>query len=300
MGFVSEKEEENQSLSMGRNTQASLMGGSWWWQNVKPFVNGGSAALLTELQFLLVESAIYYYLRNNEVYDIHTHYYARPESFSSALWFSPANLFLSNFDLVHRIPLFKRRVFPSKALYTSLLSLIKSAHQNVKLYEKASSLSLGATIGAMTFGSFEQVTKSLCSTSTNLSNLQEKKMISIGYMTTIRIINVCSDLAVNDVFGFTRILTRKAIAANHGIPLGIHQEACVCRNCWSMRGCSNSYSLLSCWTKIVPGAKKLTCGDVFRASFIPYQYKSRAFSIMETWIILDFHNILCRHARSII
>ncbi|KAJ6944997.1 hypothetical protein NC651_000127 [Populus alba x Populus x berolinensis] len=26
MGFVSEKEEENQSLSMGRNTQASLMG----------------------------------------------------------------------------------------------------------------------------------------------------------------------------------------------------------------------------------------------------------------------------------
>ncbi|XP_011048192.1 PREDICTED: uncharacterized protein LOC105142314 [Populus euphratica] len=60
MGFVSEKEEENQSLSMGRNTKASLMGGSWWWQNVKPFVNGGSAALLTELQFLLVDSAIYY------------------------------------------------------------------------------------------------------------------------------------------------------------------------------------------------------------------------------------------------
>ncbi|KAJ6961188.1 hypothetical protein NC652_000166 [Populus alba x Populus x berolinensis] len=66
MGFVSEKEEENQSLSMGRNTQASLMGGSWWWQNVKAFVNGGSAALLTQLQFLLVESAIYYYLRSWE------------------------------------------------------------------------------------------------------------------------------------------------------------------------------------------------------------------------------------------
>ena len=65
MGFISKKEEENQSLSMGRNTQASLMGGSWWWQNVKPFVNGGSAALLTELQFLLVESAIYY-LRSYE------------------------------------------------------------------------------------------------------------------------------------------------------------------------------------------------------------------------------------------
>ncbi|KAJ7009422.1 hypothetical protein NC653_000182 [Populus alba x Populus x berolinensis] len=58
------KEEENQSLSMGRNTQASLMGGSWRWQNVKAFVNGGSAALLTQLQFLLVESAIYYYLRS--------------------------------------------------------------------------------------------------------------------------------------------------------------------------------------------------------------------------------------------
>jgi hypothetical protein len=50
---------------MGSNTKASLMGGSWWWQNVKPFVNGGSAALLTELQFLLVESAIYY-LRSYE------------------------------------------------------------------------------------------------------------------------------------------------------------------------------------------------------------------------------------------
>jgi hypothetical protein len=65
MGFFSEKEEENHSLSMGSNTKASLMGGSWWWQNVKPFVNGGSAALLTELQFLLVESAIYY-LRSYE------------------------------------------------------------------------------------------------------------------------------------------------------------------------------------------------------------------------------------------
>ena len=65
MGFFSEKVEENHSLSMGSNTKASLMGGSWWWQNVKPFVNGGSAALLTELQFLLVESAIYY-LRSYE------------------------------------------------------------------------------------------------------------------------------------------------------------------------------------------------------------------------------------------
>ncbi|KAL9370306.1 hypothetical protein Peur_041505 [Populus x canadensis] len=65
MGFVSEKEEENHSLSMGSNTKASLMGGSWWWQNEKAFVNGGSAALLTELQFLLVESAIYY-LRSYE------------------------------------------------------------------------------------------------------------------------------------------------------------------------------------------------------------------------------------------
>ncbi|KAG6790917.1 hypothetical protein POTOM_000024 [Populus tomentosa] len=61
MGFVSEKEEENQSLSMGRNTQASLMGGSWRWQNVKAFVNGGSAALLTQLQFLLF-SPLYIYV----------------------------------------------------------------------------------------------------------------------------------------------------------------------------------------------------------------------------------------------
>lgn len=61
MGFLAAgKKEEKHAIN---TTKVSLLlGSSWCWQNVKPFINGGSAKLQAELQFLLSDYVVYHYI----------------------------------------------------------------------------------------------------------------------------------------------------------------------------------------------------------------------------------------------